>query len=148
MGGTLIMTLPRGLAHPDGRHDQLVNCRYVIHALRKKPMVLLNLVYRDKLFPRLAYWRAYEALVAQLPEKMACKVTVEIRALAHERGCEHELEDEIEAIMTAGQLPDLVALRRQFGPDPQALPIVLVAQVGLDTYDALVAPNARMSETA
>ena len=148
MGGTLVMTLPRGRAHPDGRHDQVVNYRHVIHALRKKPMALLNLVYRDKLFPRPAYRRACEALVAQLPEKMACKVTVELLALAHERGCERELGDEIEAVLTAGHLPDPVALRRQFGPDPQALPVVSVAQVGLDTYDALVAPTAWMGETA
>ena len=148
MGGTLVMTLPRGRAHPDGRHDQVVNYRHVIHALRKKPMALLNLVYRDKLFPRPAYRRAFEALVAQLPEKMACKVTVELLALAHERGCERELGDEIEAVLTAGHLPDPVALRRQFGPDPQALPVVSVAQVGLDTYDALVAPTAWMGETA
>ena len=49
MGGTHLLTLPRGRAHSDGRHDQVVNYRHVIHALRKKPMALLNLVYRDKL---------------------------------------------------------------------------------------------------
>ena len=80
MGGTQLLTLPRGRAHSDGRHDQVVNYRNVIHALRKKPFrrrrtsgstALLNLVYRDKLFPRPAYRRAFEALSAQLPEKMA-----------------------------------------------------------------------------
>jgi hypothetical protein len=30
----------------------VVDYRHVIHALRKKPMALLNLVYRDQLFPR------------------------------------------------------------------------------------------------
>lgn len=148
MGGTLVMTLPRGRAHPDGRHDQVVNYRHVIHALRRKPMALLNLVYRDKLFPHPAYRRAFEALVVQLPEKMACKVTVELLALAHERGCERELGNEIEAILAAGHLPDLVALRRQFGPDPSALPVVSVAQVDLESYDALVASTAWMGETA
>jgi hypothetical protein len=33
-------------------------------ALRKKPMALLNLVYRDELFPRQACARAFEALLA------------------------------------------------------------------------------------
>src|SRR4051794_41521645 len=33
----------------------VVNYRHVIHALRRKPMALLNLVYRDQLFPREAY---------------------------------------------------------------------------------------------
>ncbi len=148
MGGTQLMTLPRGRAHSDGRHDQVVNYHHVIHSLRRKPMALLNLVYRDKLFPRLAYRRAFEALIAHLPEKMACKVTVELLALAHDRGCERELAEELDGVLDAGQLPDPVALRRRFGPDPSALPTVTVQQVGLDSYDALVAPTAWMGETA
>ena len=140
MGGTLLMTLPRGRAHPDGRHDQVVNYRHVIHALRKKPMALLNLVYRDKLFPRPAYRRAFEALTAHLPEKLACKVTVELLALAHDRGCERELAAELDRVLDLGALPDPVALRHQFGPDPADLPIVEVRPATLDSYDALVAP--------
>lgn len=111
-------------------------------------MALLNLVYRDKLFPRAAYRRAFEALMAQLPEKMACKVTVELLALAHDRGCEQELGVEIEAVLAVELLPDPVALRRRFGPDPTDLPTVSVALVDLESYDALVAPTAWMGETA
>lgn len=147
MGGTQLMMLPRGRAHPNGRHDQVVNYHHVIHALRKKPMALLNLVYRDKLFPRPAYRRAFEALMEQLPEKLACKITVELLALAHDRGCERDLAEELNRVLDAGQLPDPVALRRMFGPDPAELPIVSVLQVGLDSYNALVA-TACMGETA
>ncbi len=148
MGGTQLMSLPRGRAHPNGRHDQVVNYHHVIHSLRRKPMALLNLVYRDKLFPRPAYRRAFEVLIAHLPEKMACKVTVDLLALAHDRGCERELAEELDGVLDAGQLPDPVALRRQFGPDPSALPTVTVQQVSLDSYDALVATTAWMGETA
>jgi hypothetical protein len=42
IGGTPLMTLPRGRAHPSGKHDQVVNYRHVIHSLRRKPMALLN----------------------------------------------------------------------------------------------------------
>jgi hypothetical protein len=34
-----------------GKHGHVVDYHHVIHALRKKPMALLNLVYRDQLFP-------------------------------------------------------------------------------------------------
>ena len=139
MGGTQLLTLPRGRAHSDGRHDQVVNYRHVIHALRKKPMALLNLVYRDKLFPRPAYRRAFEALSAQLPEKMACKITVDLLALAHDRGCERELAEEVDKALDTGSLPDPLALRRLFGPDPADLPSISVLPVALDSYDALVA---------
>src|SRR3546814_1348743 len=37
VGGTPLLALPRGRAHPDGRHDQVVNYRHVIHALHRKP---------------------------------------------------------------------------------------------------------------
>lgn len=148
LGGTQLMRLPRGRAHPDGRHDQVVNYHHVIHSLRKKPMALLNLVYRDKLFPLPAYRRAFEGLVAQLPEKIACKITVELLALAHDRGCERELAEELDRVLDAAQLPDPVALRQQFGPDPSDLPRVTVQRVGLESYDALVASAAWMGETA
>lgn len=147
MGGTHLLTLPRGRAHSDGRHDQVVNYRHVIHALRKKPMALLNLVYRDKLFPRPAYRRAFEALSAQLPEKMACKITVDLLALAHDRGCERELAEEVDRVLDTGSLPDPVALRCLFGPDPADLPTISVLAVALESYNALVA-NACVGEIA
>jgi len=68
------MTLRRGRGHPDGRHDQVVNYHHVIHSLRKKPMALRGLVYRDKLFPRQEYRKAFEALIEHLPDKQACKI--------------------------------------------------------------------------
>jgi Mu transposase-like protein len=52
IGGTPLMTLSRGRPHANGKHGQVVNYRHVIHSLRRKPMALLNLVYRDQLFPR------------------------------------------------------------------------------------------------
>src|SRR3546814_7241055 len=50
IGGTPLLTLRRGRPHASGKHDQVVNYRHVIHALRRKPMALLNLVYRNQLF--------------------------------------------------------------------------------------------------
>jgi hypothetical protein len=138
IGGTHLMTLPRGRGHADGRHDQVVNYRHVIHALRKKPMALLNLVYRDQLFPRQAYRQTFDALVERLPEKQACKIMVELLALAHERGCERELADQLATMLEAGALPDLPALRAHFAPDPALLPRVSVRLASLNGYEALI----------
>ena len=52
VGGTHLITLPRGRPRPDGRDDSVVSYHHVIHALRRKPTALLGLVYRDQLFPR------------------------------------------------------------------------------------------------
>jgi hypothetical protein len=49
--------LGHGRSHPNGKHGHVVDYRHVIHTLRRKPMALLNLVYREQLFPRPAYQR-------------------------------------------------------------------------------------------
>src|SRR5690606_37459818 len=35
IGGTPLLTLPRGRAHTNGKHDQVVRYHHVIHSLRK-----------------------------------------------------------------------------------------------------------------
>src|SRR5260370_22817561 len=120
------MPLPGARAHSSGRRGRVVVARHVIHALRRKPMALLNLVYREQLFPRRAYQRAFEALLASDGEKRACRIMVGLLALAHDRACEAELGAAIEAELDAGRLPDLDLLGRRFAPDPAAIPDITV----------------------
>lgn len=138
IGGTHLLTLPRGRASPSGKHDQVVSYRHVIHSLRKKPMALLGLVYRDRLFPREAYRRTFDVLLERLPERQACRTMVDLLAIAHERGCEAELAEELAAILEAAALPDMAALRARFAPDPARLPDVVVQLASLDAYEALI----------
>ena len=143
IGGTQLMTLPRGRASPSGKHDQVVNYRHVIHSLRRKPMALLNLVYRDQLFPREAYRRTFDMLMDRLPERQACRTMVELLALAHERGCESELADQLHASLQVRRLPDMSALRERFAPDPSRLPNVVVRLAPLNAYEALIDSSPR-----
>jgi hypothetical protein len=116
----------------------------------KKPMALLNLVYRDQLFPRRAYARAFSALLAQRGDKHACRTTVGLLTLAHEHGCEAELADAIDATLDAGALPDVDVLRVRFRPDTLAVADVAVALVPLATYDQLAivhTPRATLDMT-
>src|SRR5205814_5800787 len=104
LGSTQLLTLQRGRPpQGSGKHGHVVDYHHVIHALRKKPMALINLVYRDQLFPRHAYARAFEALHQEVGDKRACKLTVELLALAHDRGCEAELSELIDAELDAGR---------------------------------------------
>jgi hypothetical protein len=138
VGGSLLMNLPRGKAQPDGRHGHVIDYRHVIHALRRKPMALLNLVYRDQLFPRQAYRRAFDALLAGLGEPNACRRMVELLALAHDRGCEAELAEQLDRQLDAGELPDPETLRERFSPRLGTLPHVEVSLGPLTVYDELV----------
>jgi hypothetical protein len=137
LGATALMTLRRGRPHPSGKRGHVVDYRHVIHALRRKPMALLNLVYREQLFPRHAYQRAFEALLASEGEKRACRTMVGLLALAHDRACEAELAQAIEAELDAGRVPDLDRLGRRFAPDPAAIPDITVELVPLHLYDEL-----------
>jgi hypothetical protein len=138
VGGMHLLTLPRGRPHPNGKHDQVVDYRHVIHSLRRKPMALLNLVYRDRLFPRDAYRRTFDLLRQRLPDKKACRLMVDLLALAHERGCEAELSDQLAANLDAGRLPDIDRLRACFAPDPARVPHVVVHLAPLESYECLL----------
>jgi hypothetical protein len=148
LGSTLVLTLARGRPRGKGKHGHVVDYRHVIHALRCKPMALLNLVYRDQLFPRDAYRQTFDRLLERLPEKSACRLMVNLLALAHERGCEADLAALLAADLAAGQLPDLAALRERFAPDAAALPAVTVLLTPLTAYEALVGNDNEIGAAA
>jgi hypothetical protein len=134
-----MMTLRRGRPVSERKGGHVIDYRHVIHALRKKPMALTNLVYRDQLFPRPAYARAFEALHQSVGDQRACRLAVELLALAHDRGCEAELAGLIDAELDAGRLPDLAMLHERFSPSPASVPAIKVEFVPLSTYDELAA---------
>jgi len=137
LGATPVATLRRGQPVSQSKGGHVVDYRHVIHALRRKPMALLNLVYRDQLFPRPAYARAFEALREQCEERRACTVMVGLLALAHERACEAELTILIEADLDAGRLPDLAVLRMRLRPEETPIPVIVVELAALAIYDEL-----------
>jgi len=137
VGGTHVLTLNRGRPGRNGKHGHVVDYRHVIHALRRKPMALLNLVYRDQLWPREAYRHMFDHLCERLSERAACKLMVELLSLAHERACEAQLAAVLTEDLAADRLPDLKVLRERFAPDLASLPEVSVPLAPLHLYDAL-----------
>jgi len=142
VGGTHLMTLPRGRPAANGVHGHVVDYRHVIHSLRRKPMALLKLVYRDQLFPRDAYRRTFERLLESNAQNTACRVMVELLAMAHERACEAELAEVLAVDLEQDRLPDLDVLRQRFAPQPGTLPQIVVELVPLSAYDALLRGEA------
>ena len=145
VGQSRMLTLRRGRSQGEGRRGHVVDYRHVIHSLRCKPMALLNLVYRDALFPRAAYRLAWERLLATGDPRAACKAMVALLALAHERSCEAELATALIEQMqdtgvdgkAAGTI-DVVALRERFAPRPEIMPEVVVKLPSVASYDALL----------
>ena len=146
LGGTALMTLERGRPFRDGSHGHVVNYHHVIHSLRKKPMALMGLVYRDQLFPRRAFCDIFTALLEQAGEKVACRMAVDLLALAHDRGCEADLAEHLEEDLRQHRIPDIATLRTLFGPSEGALPVVTVQMADLASYNQLVSNTAPTQE--
>ena len=140
LGSTPMMTLRRGHPLSNSKGGHVVDYRHVIRSLRRKPMALANLVYRDQLFPRPAYRRTFEILRAELGDKRACNITVELLALAHDRGCEAELA---QVTSTRNSMPDNYLTWRccvnASATSPASVPVIEVELVPLNAYDELAA---------
>jgi hypothetical protein len=143
VGQSPALTLRRGRSHGDGRRGHIVDYRHIIHSLRCKPMALLNLVYRDALFPRPAYRLAWEKLLATGDPRAACKAMVSLLALAHDRGCEAELAAALtEQMQRSGGVGPIVidvpALQARFAPASGTMPEIVVTLPPVASYDALL----------
>lgn len=145
LGATLLMTLERGRGGANGKHGHVVDYHHVIHALRRKPMALLSLVYRDQLFPREAYRLTFEFLREELAERAACKMMVALLSLAHDRSCEAQLATVLADDLDNRRMPDINALLARFVPDPARLPEVAVHLAPLSCYDVLVQSGAQVA---
>ncbi len=143
LGGTEVLTLPRGRAPGGNKHGYVVNYRHIIHSLRRKPQALLNLVYRDHLFPRQAYRRAWDAMMAVMDPRVVCRTMVGLLALAHDAGCEADLAHRLDQDLDQGRLPSLPDLRAAFTPSPGAVPEVTVTLPAAADYDVLLAGGER-----
>ena len=138
VGQTLTLTLRRGRCQADGRRGHLVDYRHVIHSLRRKPMALLNLVYRDALFPRAAYRLAWEKLLTDGDPRRACKAMVALLALAHERCCEAELAAALTEQLACAEPIDVAALQARFAPVPAQMPDIVITLPPVASYDLLL----------
>jgi hypothetical protein len=101
-------------------------------------MALLNLVYRDQLFPRDAFRHAWDRLVATQSARTACRTMAGLLALAHDRACEEELAIALEAILDAGEVPDLTPCSNGSCRAGMAVPDVTVTIPAAMAYDALL----------
>ena len=142
LGAAHMLTLPRGRApSKTAAHTttHVIDYRHVIASLRAKPGALAGLTYRDALWPRTAYRRSWDALIALRPTREAARTMVGLLALAHDLGVEADLAAALDAILDDGQLPDLEKLRIRFTPEATTAPLVHVEMPNASVYDPLLA---------
>jgi len=102
-------------------------------------------VFRDALFPREAYRRTWEQLERRLTQRQACQSIVALLEMAARDGVEGVLGERLDALLVAGELPDVKRLREEFAPRQAALPQLRIEIPAVSVYDALL-PSEQQDE--
>jgi hypothetical protein len=147
LAGSLVLTLARGVRTPLGGRARAIDYRHFIDALKRKPQAFKGLVFRDALFPREAYRRTWEQFDRQLTQRQACQSIVALLEMAARDGVEAVLAERLDALLAAGELPDVKRLREEFAPRTAVLPQITVEIPPVSTYDALL-PSEHEREAA
>jgi hypothetical protein len=143
LGVTQVLELPRQhRARRGGKRNRVVDYRHLIGALVKKPQAFRRSVFRDELFPRQVFRRAWEVLDARLEARQACRVYVGLLHLAAAHACEVTLAAHLEDILSRGEVPNLEVARAAVAPPPANMPSLSIPIPDLATYDHLFAGDA------
>lgn len=137
LSGALVHSAARG-SHAVNSRRRALDYRHFVDALKRKPQAFKGLAFRDDLFPREAYRRTWEQLDARMTPRDACKTMVGLLDLAANHGVEAVLADRLDAVLAAGELPDLEQLRAEFAPRHAQCPEVVVDTPAAALYDALL----------
>ena len=144
LAGAWVLTVARGVPAPGLRRGRQLDYRHFIDSLKRKPQAFKGLAFRDALFPREAYRRMWEQLESQLTQRHACQTIVALLEMAARDGVEAVLATRLEALLLAGELPDIKRLREEFAPRVLELPHVTVELPAVSRYDALL-PSAQLA---
>ena len=138
LSGALVLTRARGTRSPITGRGRMIDYRHFIDALKRKPQAFKGMVFRDALFPREAYRRTWEQLDLKLTQRQACQTIVALLEMAARDGVEGVLAQRLDALLVAGELPDVKRLREEFAPRKAELPQVTVEIPAASVYDALL----------
>lgn len=136
LGGNRVFECARA-TYRAGRHPRRIDYRHLIEALKRKPGAFARWTMRDDAFPRTIYRTTWDALIANRPEREACKTMVGLLALAAD-GHEAEVAMELEALRAGNALPDLNTISQRFSTRAAVLPTITVPLPDLSSYDGLL----------
>ena len=131
-GNQVVETLPR----LSGDSGASINYRHIISSLLRKPGAFAHYQYREHLFPRVIFRKAYDALVEHSPtggHKQYLKV-LQLAAIT----CEGEVATALEVLLEADQLPLPESLKTLLDLPCNVPPKVNVDPPTLGDYDELL----------
>ena len=138
LGTTPLLTLPRRIHKRGAPRQRVVDYRHLIGALVRKPQAFRRSIFRDELYPRPVFRRAWEVIDDHLEPRKACRVYVGLLHLAAMHACEAALADHLQKVLDRGEVPDLEGARGAVAPSPTDTPQVSVRAPDLGGYDQLL----------
>ncbi len=129
-GQKCLQEMPISQGNEDG-----IDYRHIIDSLVRKPGAFANYQYREALFPRLCFRRAYDALIAH-SESCGTKQYLEILQLAKMHG-EQQVATGLELLFEQKIMP-LPEKIKSLLDLPVAIPNIKIEQPQLAVYDQLL----------
>jgi len=147
LGATEVFLVSRRHFKRGGPTVRVIDYRHLVPSLVKKPQAFRHSVFRDELFPRPAFRRAWEKLDATLDPRKACRVYVGLLHLAAMHACEAALADYLDQVIDAARTPDLEAARIALAPPAAShIPVLSIAAPNPAIYDGLLQVGALPAE--
>lgn len=131
LGNTLVIEMPK--QQPGGKR---INYRHLVAHLIRKPGAFAGYVFRDDLFPSLAFRRTYDRLTERKPER----ADKEYLAILHHAamGSEQDVETALELLLGGDGIPSLKAVKELTDVSIGALPDIRIPVPELFSYDELL----------
>lgn len=122
-----------------------IDYRHIIWSLVRKPGAFQRLVYREELFPRVVFRKAYDALVQSWSARPLAKADQEYLRLLHLAAStmESEVATALELLLDEGQVPDVDAVKELIDVQRPEVPRLTVPAPDLTAYDALLGAVAQ-----
>lgn len=119
-----------------GQERHRIQYRHVIHSLVRKPGAFRGYRYRDELYPRVVFRRAYDALCARFGERGDGEYLKVLYLAA--MTSESDVAAALELLLGAGRIPEVAAVRELVADEPPVVPAVNVRAPELASYDRLL----------
>lgn len=133
---TLVLELPRLNAG-----QRKINYRHVIAQLARKPGAFASYIYREEMFPSLAFRRAYDALKAWNSKKADHEYLWVLHHAAMDS--ERDVEAALEVLLESGHIPFLNSVKELVERKQTAVPDIHIPAPDLCSYDELLTHMSR-----
>ena len=135
---TKMITLKRLRWHGGKTRKHQIDYRHLVGALSKKPQAFRNYIFREHLFPTLAFKLTWKQLDLHLDSRTSCKEYISILKLAADHD-ESKVSRCLEQMLSKNELPKQLTVQKRLGllTEPKSIK-VRVESPDLASYNQLL----------